>query len=364
MKYMMIDYIKEQPSVLCKNFSSTNNALNKLAEIIKEKNIKKIIFTGIGSGFTACYAMKHAIQNLISIPTQIIPSATIPYLGREFMDATTALIAVSRSGEKCYVLSAVRLASHCSALTIGITANPDSLMAKECEHIIVTAEGPEITYPKTKSVMTMMQSVILLAIHLSKTKKEEKDALLNAIMKLPEQIDMIISGTEKTTEVLGKHISNYGNLVMLGTGPNADITSECVLKFNEATMIHAEGNDLIQFIHGPIGAVSEKWFSILLSDEDNVDYVKTASVLLNELGSKLAIITDQRIKIPEAEFQVQLNQNTHMLLRPFLYLPPIQMIIYYTGLSKGYNMDMPENAKSIMNLILEPGRTEPEFRTS
>ena len=44
------------------------------------------------------------------------------------------------------------------------------------------------------------------------------------------------------------------------------------------------------------------------------------------------------------------------------YIIPVQFLAYYLAMEKGLNPDNPKGFDMILDLILEPGRKEPEMR--
>ena len=77
------------------------------------------------------------------------------------ISASDALVGLAASGTTPYVLSAVALAKKRGALTIGVAANPDSLLAKAV-HIPITPDvGPEVLTGSTRLKAGTAQKMVL-----------------------------------------------------------------------------------------------------------------------------------------------------------------------------------------------------------
>ena len=61
-----------------------------------------------------------------------------------------------------------KIAKQQKAKVIAITGTKDSMLAKEADDVLLTYEGPEKTYPKTKSVISALGLLFRLAISFAK----------------------------------------------------------------------------------------------------------------------------------------------------------------------------------------------------
>ncbi|HXG34236.1 MAG TPA: N-acetylmuramic acid 6-phosphate etherase [Bryobacteraceae bacterium] len=86
--------------------------------------------------------------------------------------AGDVLVAVSASGRTPYVLGAVAAARRLGAVTVGLTANPDSQLARQVEIAIVPLTGPEIIAGSTrmkagtaaKLVLNMISTAVMIRL--------------------------------------------------------------------------------------------------------------------------------------------------------------------------------------------------------
>jgi N-acetylmuramic acid 6-phosphate etherase len=86
--------------------------------------------------------------------------------------AGDVLLAVSASGRTPYVLGAVAAARHLGAVTVGLTANPDSQLVRQVDIAIVPLTGPEIIAGSTrmkagtaaKLVLNMISTAVMIRL--------------------------------------------------------------------------------------------------------------------------------------------------------------------------------------------------------
>lgn len=158
------------------------------------------------------------------------------------LTADDCVVGVAASGRTPYTLSALKYANQAGALSISVTCNADSLMAKEAQISIAPIVGPEVVCGSTrmkagtaqKMVLNMISTGVMIRlgkvyqnymVHLQPTNEklvvrsvrmisqitgtdqETSERMLRAAgMRVPEAIVMILGecGLEKAKEALEK----------------------------------------------------------------------------------------------------------------------------------------------------------------
>jgi glucosamine--fructose-6-phosphate aminotransferase (isomerizing) len=136
----------------------------------------------------------------------------------------------------------------------------------------------------------------------------------------------------------------------LGRGYNFPVALEGALKLKEISYIHAEGYPAAEMKHGPIALVQETLPVVFVATKDSYHekIVSNIQEIKARKGKVIAVITDgddvitkmadDVIKVPEAD----------EIVAPVLSTIPMQLLAYYIGVEKGYDVDKPRNlAKSV-----------------
>ena len=119
--YHMIEYIHEIPQVLAKTLEENEAGVQAVVKAAKKKQIRKIVVIGLGSSYYASLIAAPLFLNFSSIPTYIFPATELgPYMAT-LIDSKSLVIAVSRSGERGWVVDALK-----EAITDG--------SARACDH--------------------------------------------------------------------------------------------------------------------------------------------------------------------------------------------------------------------------------------
>jgi glucosamine--fructose-6-phosphate aminotransferase (isomerizing) len=125
---------------------------------------------------------------------------------------------------------------------------------------------------------------------------------------------------------------------------------EGALKLKEISYIHAEGYPAAEMKHGPIALVDENLPVVFIATKDsyhekvisNMQEIKARKgkviAVINEDDEQSTALADDVIVVPEAD----------EVIAPMLSVIPMQLLAYYIGVAKGYDVDKPRNlAKSV-----------------
>jgi glucosamine--fructose-6-phosphate aminotransferase (isomerizing) len=125
---------------------------------------------------------------------------------------------------------------------------------------------------------------------------------------------------------------------------------EGALKLKEISYIHAEGYPAAEMKHGPIALVDEILPVVFVATRDayhqkvvsNIQEIKARKgkviAVITEGDDSTSAICDDVIVVPESD----------EIMAPMLSVIPLQLLAYYIGVEKGYDVDKPRNlAKSV-----------------
>ncbi len=140
------------------------------------------------------------------------------------------------------------------------------------------------------------------------------------------------------------------NGLFLGRGYNFPIALEGALKLKEISYIHAEGYPAAEMKHGPIALVTEELPVVFVATKDSYyeKIVSNVQEIKARKGMVIAIATEGDTVIPSMANDTIFVPDADEIVAPLLSTIPLQLLSYYVGVAKGYNVDMPRNlAKSV-----------------
>lgn len=362
MKYNMVKHIYETPVALENTLRQALPTIVGICAKTRESKLDMIIITGCGASYHDALSAKYSFEKLLNIPVLAWPASELGLYPKDFFAGKRLLIAISRSGEKSDIMMAVRKAKQSSAQVIAVTATPDSLLAVESGQVVLTHEGPEYCQPKTKSFVSVLGILNLIAINLLR-EPEERRRLTDELLKMPDVIGQTIRDTELQMKLIASEITKLQNIYVTGSQANLGAVFEGALKLKETSFIHAEPFPVGEVAQGPILLLNKKWAYIsLIARQDREIAVKIMQAGYR-MGAKTIAVSENVDGLkPISDYTVKIPVVPNELFLPMAYIIPIQFLAYYLAMEKGLNPDNPEGFDTVLELILEPGRAEPEMR--
>ncbi len=300
--------------------------------------------------------------NYCPIPVTILPATELGLYKDRLIDENTLVVSISRSGERGAVVDAVVEARKRKALGIAVTGTSDSLLASQAQLTLITQEGPEITFPKTKSVLAC--AGLLMRLGLAFAAKEDKEAVtqVQTLADLPDAVAATINSVEPAIQRLIPSIERHELLAVTGSGSNIGVALEAAIKVQEAAYLPTRGESTIGLVHGPTGALNAKWLVVPLVTQNDIEVSTDLLKLCQKFGAHSLCIQGPHVDLNGLfDFSVQVPVVVDPYLSALVYLPPIQLLTYYWTVARKMNPDAPTSMRAILDAILPPGREEPEL---
>ncbi len=318
----------------------------------KLKELERLQIVGCGSAFYAGSVGKYMLKEYANLPVEVELASEYRYT-KQIFDKNTALLAVSQSGETADTLASLRLGKENKVLTLGIVNAVGSTIARETDAGVYNHAGPEIAVASTKAFISQLTVFALLTLLLGKERgvlneNESKD-IAGAIINLPKVLQSVLDNSVHIESIAQKY-AKYDNMMLIGRKLHAPIASEGALKIKEVTYIHAEGYAGGELKHGPIALLHDGLPVIALLPQDDV-YEKMYSNVEEVKARRAPVLAIANIgdeKIGKLADDVIFTPKTHPILQPIVTSVVLQLLSYYTGVGKGYDVDRPRNlAKSV-----------------
>jgi glutamine---fructose-6-phosphate transaminase (isomerizing) len=361
--YHMLDYIHEAPAALARTLAANEAEILKIADRVRAGGIRRVVVSGVGSSYTAEMIAAPLFLRFSALPTYILPSTEIGAYTPVPIDRETLLVAVSRSGERGWVVDSFIAGVRQGAMGVAVTGSATSLLAQNAPLVLVTAEGPEITFPKTKSVVTCTGLLARLALALTGANAgdAEADAALAELNGMPQTLDAILRACEPQVQALLPAVQRYQKLILAGTLGNYGVALEGALKMQEASGLTVIGNETGNVLHGPWGVTDASWLVTLLVSGYDRDLSEVVLRLAGQVGAaRLAIAAPGLDAGALADHVITLPVSAGRFLGGLAFLPVVQLLTYYWAIANRLDPDSPANMRAILDAMLPPGRKEPE----
>jgi glucosamine--fructose-6-phosphate aminotransferase (isomerizing) len=316
-------------------------------------DIDRVFIVACGTSYHAGLVGKFLIEELARIPVEVDLASEFRY--RDPIVGKSCLqILISQSGETADTLAALREGKAKGARTLGICNAVGSSLSRGCEAVLYTHAGPEIGVASTKAFTTQLSLLFLVAIHLGtvrgKLSAERRRELLAELARLPHLMEDTLR-LDDEVKAIAQRFMKAQDFLYLGRGIQYPIALEGALKLKEISYIHAEGYPAGEMKHGPIALIDERMpvvviapggenFAKIASNIEEVRARQARVIVLGENGDAEKALgqVDASLKLP----------STDRLLKPLLYVIPLQLLAYHIAVLRGTDVDQPRNlAKSV-----------------
>ncbi len=316
------------------------------------KNAPRILIVACGTSWHAGLLAEYMIEELCRIPVEVEYASEFRYRN-PVIHKGDVIIAISQSGETADTLVALESAKEKGAFIFGVVNVVGSSIARLSHAGAYTHAGPEIGVASTKAFTGQITVLTMMALKIGFAKgtitNERYLQLMNDLNAVPEKVAMILKNTSNIERIAEKYKDAH-DFLFLGRGYNFPIALEGALKLKEISYIHAEGYPAAEMKHGPIALVDENLPVVFVATKDSYyeKIVSNVQEIKARKGKVIAVATENDTVIPSMADDVMFVPDADEIIAPLLSVIPLQLLSYFVGIAKRYDVDKPRNlAKSV-----------------
>jgi glucosamine--fructose-6-phosphate aminotransferase (isomerizing) len=323
--------------------------LGGLENVAEQLNyIDRIVIVSCGTASYAGLYGEYAIEEIAGIPVEVQRASEFKYRNEPF-SRSTALIAVSQSGETADTIAALNKVENYGVLRLGVVNAVGSTIARITDAGVYCHAGPEQAVASTKAFFSQSIILMLIGLYLSEGRTALYKPLIQELDALPDKIKRVIDDEEAIKKVAEKY-KDYHDFFYLGRGYGYPCALEGTLKHKECALVHAEAYPAGEMKHGPL-ALIDGHFPTFVIATDSVLLEKTMSNIQEVRargGPVVAVATEGNEMIGKLADDVLYIPKSMEQTSPLLATVVMQLFSYYTAVEKGYDVDRPRNlAKSV-----------------
>jgi glucosamine 6-phosphate synthetase-like amidotransferase/phosphosugar isomerase protein len=265
------------------------------------------------------------------------------YIDPELLGEHKAVLGITGAGVTTSVERSLKTARSAGALTIAVTGAKDSTCALAADEVLMTDalnEGP--------TVRTISNIFMQLGLYVFATALGEAKGTIDAQKGLywDAQLDLLISKVPQVLKLNGQitqlaekyHALKGEMVIVLGAGPNFGTAWEGSLMAVEMSWIDSAGYEMEEFTHGRFRECDERKPIIFIAPHGKADQ-KLMSILntCNKANAPAVVLTDvvtDEIRKRAADI-VLMPGGVDEVLTPFLYVFPLWLFDYATGILRG-----------------------------
>jgi glucosamine--fructose-6-phosphate aminotransferase (isomerizing) len=254
------------------------------------------------------------------------------------------VIALSQSGRTPDVVEYTRRARERGALTIAITNDDESELARAAETTLPLAAGPERSVAASKTYVNQLAALALLAGAAAGRGSELADGLTTVARLLRESLPAL----ERVAARAATAFAYVGRMYVIGRGVEFATAREIALKLTETCRVAAEPLTATDFVHGPIAAVDPLFPVWTIATRDaSLPAVREAAARVREAGATLVASGNAADEIEGAAFRLPVPAAPQPLLSPVLSVVAGQLFAASLARAKGLDPDRPERLTKV-----------------
>jgi len=313
--------------------------------------VDRVIFCACGTAWHAALVGEYLFEELARVPAEVEYASEFRYRNPP-VDKGTLVFVISQSGETADTLAALRESKRKGHKTLAIVNVVGSTIAREADGGVYMHAGPEVGVAATKSYISQLTVLALLAIYMGRIRHlsaMQGQTAIRELEAIPDKIQQVLKLNDHIRRIAGKY-QHAKDFLFLGRQFNYPIALEGALKLKEISYIHAEGYPSAEMKHGPIALISPEVPSVFICPRDAV-YEKTFSNIEEikaRKGPIIAIATEGDTHIATKADDVIYVPPTADYFYPLLAVVPLQLLAYHIAVLRGCDVDKPRNlAKSV-----------------
>jgi len=315
-------------------------------------NAPRIIIIACGTSWHAGLVAEYIIEELCRIPAEVEYASEFRYRN-PVVHKGDVIIAISQSGETADTLVAIEKAKEQGAIILGVVNVVGSSISRISHAGAYTHAGPEIGVASTKAFTAQLAVLTMIALKIAHAKgtidNERYFSLCHELTEIPEKVQIVLEQNEAVKKLAEKY-KDAEDFLYLGRGYNFPVALEGALKLKEISYIHAEGYPAAEMKHGPIALVTETLPVVFVATKDSYHekIVSNMQEIKARKGKVISVITEGDNVSPTLSDDVIVLPAADEIVAPILSTIPLQLLAYYIGVAKGYDVDKPRNlAKSV-----------------
>jgi glucosamine--fructose-6-phosphate aminotransferase (isomerizing) len=315
--------------------------------------VRRIVVVACGTSYHAGLIGRYAIERWARVPVEMDIASEYRYRD-PVVGPDDLVVGISQSGETADTLAAMRLAAAHGAKVLAITNVMGSQATRDADGVIFTRAGLEIGVAATKTFVSQVAVMYLLALRLAELRGTLAPARLRELVaqlkRIPQAIGVLLERDDADIRAIAERRCEAGFFLYLGRHIGLPVALEGALKLKEISYIATDAYAAGEMKHGPIA---------LLSEDTPVVCIATDSPVLEKLISNIqevrvrgahviAVATAGNDEIAAHADEILTVPATDWMLAPLLAVVPLQLLAYHVARLRGLDVDQPRNlAKTV-----------------
>jgi glutamine---fructose-6-phosphate transaminase (isomerizing) len=312
-----------------------------------------VVIVACGTAYHAGLIGRYAIEHWARVPVEVDIASEYRYRD-PLVGPDDLVIGISQSGETADTLAAMRTARAKGATVLAVTNVKGAQATREADGVFYTRAGLEIGVAATKTFISQITVMYLLALRLAEVRevmnRAELKPPISDLKRLPHMIAELLERDVDGIEAIAKAHYKSEFFLYLGRHIGLPVALEGALKLKEISYIATDAYAAGEMKHGPIALLDENTPVVVVATESPVlgKVISNIQEVRARGARVIAVATEGDETITEHADEVIRVPRTDWMLAPLLAVIPLQLLAYHIARLRGLNVDQPRNlAKTV-----------------
>jgi glucosamine--fructose-6-phosphate aminotransferase (isomerizing) len=317
------------------------------------RRLRRVVIVACGTSYHAGLIGRYAIEEFSRVPVEVEIASEYRYRN-PLVGSGDLVIGISQSGETADTLAAMRIARDRGARVLAVTNIMGSQATRDADGVLYTRAGLEIGVAATKTFVSQVVAMYLLALRLAELRGTMEHSALKAtiseVKRLPHRIAEMFERHMDGVEAIARGVGDADFFLYLGRHVGLPVALEGALKLKEISYIATDAYAAGEMKHGPIALLDQSTPVVVVATESPVlEKVISNIQEVRARGARvIAVATEGDEEIGQHADEVIEVPQTEWMLAPLLAVIPLQLLAYYIARRRGLNVDQPRNlAKTV-----------------
>ena len=256
MTTQMAREIAEQPAAVRRTLAGLLPLRDRIGALAQGR--RRVLLVARGSSDNAAIYGRYLLEVAARVPASLAAASVATHYRARLDLSDAVVVSVSQSGATAEIVETQAWARSCGAATVAVTNVSGSPLAEQADLALVTEAGPELAVPATKTYLTQVTALAVLADALGAGVGADLERVADEVSRL---LDLDVSAAA-TLLAEAEHVVVSGRGLLMGTA------LETALKLEETCLRPVRGYSYADLRHGPISVVTSGVVAVLVAAAD------------------------------------------------------------------------------------------------
>jgi glucosamine--fructose-6-phosphate aminotransferase (isomerizing) len=317
------------------------------------RNIRRVVVVACGTSYHAGLIGRYAVEEWSRVPVEVEIASEYRYRN-PVVGPGDLVIGISQSGETADTLAAMRTARTRGAAVLALTNIMGSQATRDADGVLYTRAGLEIGVAATKTFISQVVAMYLLALRLAELRGSLEPGtlaeMIGELKRLPHLITELLESGDADVRRIAEQTQSAEFFLYLGRHAGLPAALEGALKLKEISYIATDAYAAGEMKHGPIALLDESTpVVVVATDSPVLEKVVSNIQEVKARGARvIAVASEGNEEIARHAADVITVPRSHWMLAPALAVIPLQLLAYHIARQRGLNVDQPRNlAKTV-----------------